>query len=67
MHVDEKQGVLDEHGAVHGMSNLFVAGTSTFPTGGYINPTLTAIALTIRLAERIRSTARSLPEQPVDS
>jgi choline dehydrogenase-like flavoprotein len=67
MHVDEKQGVLDEHGAVHGMSNLFVAGTSTFPTGGYINPTLTAIALTIRLAERIKSTARSLSEQPVDS
>jgi choline dehydrogenase-like flavoprotein len=67
MHVDDKQGVLDEHGAVHGTSNLFVAGTSTFPTGGYINPTLTAVALTIRLAERIKSIARSLPEQPVDA
>jgi choline dehydrogenase-like flavoprotein len=67
MHVDEKQGVLDEHSAVHGMSNLFVAGTSTFPTGGYINPTLTAVALTIRLAERIKSIARSLPEPPVEA
>lgn len=66
MSADEKHGVVDEHGVVHGMTNLFVAGTSTFPTGGYINPTLTAVALTIRLAERIKSVARELPERPVE-
>jgi choline dehydrogenase-like flavoprotein len=66
MSVDENLGVVDEHSAVHGMTNLFVAGTSVFPTGGYINPTLTALALTIRLAERIRTVVRSLPQGPVE-
>jgi choline dehydrogenase-like flavoprotein len=50
---DPRQGVVDRHCRVHGISNLFVAGTSVFPTGGAAPPTLTAVALAIRLADHI--------------
>ena len=50
---DPRGGVVDADCRVHGIGNLFVAGSSVFPTGGYLNPTLTIIALAIRIAERI--------------
>jgi choline dehydrogenase-like flavoprotein len=53
MHRDPRQGVVDEHGRVHGVANLFVAGSSVFPTSGFANPTLTVVALTLRLAEHL--------------
>ena len=53
MHTDPKQGVVDEQGRVHGVSNLYVAGSSVFPTSGYTNPTLTIVALCIRLSDHI--------------
>lgn len=62
MHVDPARGVVDEHGRVHGTANVFVAGTSVFPTGGCINPTLTAIALALRLAEHLCGCLHALPE-----
>lgn len=43
--------VVDRDCRVHGYDNLFVAGSSVFPTGGYANPTLTIVALTLRLAD----------------
>lgn len=55
MHANPDRGVVDEHGRVHGVANLYVAGGSVFPTGGYINPTLTIVALTLRLAEHVRT------------
>ena len=54
MHRDPKQGVVDADCKVHGMDNLYVAGSSVFPTGGNGNPTLTIIALALRLAEHVR-------------
>lgn len=54
MHHSPKQGVVNEHCLVHGINNLFIAGPSTFPTGGYANPTLTIVALAIRLADHIK-------------
>jgi choline dehydrogenase-like flavoprotein len=54
MHHDPNHGVVDEDGRVHGIPNLFVSGSSVFPTGGYANPTLTIVALALRLADRLR-------------
>ena len=42
---------------VHGYANLWVAGSSTFATAGWANPTLTLVALAIRLAERLTGSA----------
>lgn len=58
MHVDPKQGVVDENCRVHGISNLFIAGPSVFPTGGYANPSLTIVALAIRLSDHIKELLR---------
>jgi choline dehydrogenase-like flavoprotein len=55
MHRDPRHGVVDEHCRVHGTGNLYVAGSSVFPTGGWAPPTLTLVALAIRLADRLRS------------
>lgn len=44
-------GVVDKNLKVHGVSNLFVAGSSVFPTGGFVNPTMTIVALSIRLGK----------------
>jgi len=47
-------GVVDPHCRVHGIENLHVAGSSVFPSIGYANPTLTIIALALRLTDRLR-------------
>jgi choline dehydrogenase-like flavoprotein len=47
-------GVVDENCRVHGVENLFVAGCSVFPTSGTFNPTLTIVALALRLADHIK-------------
>lgn len=44
-------GVVDSDCRVHGTDNLYVAGSSVFPTFGFANPTLTIIVLALRLAE----------------
>ena len=51
---DPRTGVVDKHAKVHGMSNLYVAGSSTFPTGGHANPTLTIVAQALRLADYLK-------------
>jgi len=53
MHDDPKRGVCDATGRVHGVANLFVAGSSLFPTSGAANPTFTILALAIRLADQL--------------
>lgn len=57
MHSDPTRGVVDPDGGVHDVGNLFVAGSSVFPTGGFANPTLTIVALAIRLADHLKSLA----------
>jgi choline dehydrogenase-like flavoprotein len=53
MHRDPQKGVVDENCRVHGISNLFIAGPSVFPTCGYANPVLTTVALSVRLADHV--------------
>ena len=59
MHADPRQGVVDGDCRVHRLANLYVAGSSVFPTGGYVNPTLTIVALALRLADLLRAKARA--------
>ena len=54
MAADPRRGVVDEHCRVHSLDNLYVAGSSVFPTSGYANPTFTLLALALRLADRLR-------------
>ena len=55
MHDQPKFGVVDKNCRVHGLSNLFIAGSSTFATSGMANPTLTVLALALRLADHIKN------------
>jgi choline dehydrogenase-like flavoprotein len=52
---DAKTGVVDEHCRVHGVANLFVAGSSVFPSCGFANPTFTILQLALRLADHLRA------------
>lgn len=49
-----RQGVVDLNSRVHGMSNLYVAGSSVFPTGGWAFPTFTLVSMSLRLADHLR-------------
>ena len=59
MAADPKQGVVDADCRVHGVSNLYVAGSAVFPTHGYATPTLTIVALALRLADHLKSTMQN--------
>jgi len=54
MSSDPKKGVVDKNCRVHDVSNMYIAGSSVFPVAGSANPTLTIVALSLRLAEHIR-------------
>jgi choline dehydrogenase-like flavoprotein len=54
MSTDPHRGVVDAQCRVHGVDNLFIAGSAVFPTSGHANPTLTIVALAIRLAEHLK-------------
>lgn len=54
MDADPRRGVVDPSGRVHSLSNLYIAGSSVFPTSGFANPTLTVTALALRLADALR-------------
>lgn len=51
-------GVVDKHCKVHGVDNLYIAGSSVFPTSSSSMPTLTIVALAVRLAEHIKQQSR---------
>jgi hypothetical protein len=53
MHHDPGQGVVNADLRVHGHRNLYVVGGSVFPTCGVANPTLTIVALSLRLADQL--------------
>jgi choline dehydrogenase-like flavoprotein len=54
MHEDPRHGVVDADCKVHGLANLFVAGSAVFPTAGAANPTLSLVAMTLRLSDHVK-------------
>lgn len=54
-------GVVDRNCTVHGYSNLHIAGSSVFTTGGWANPTLTILALSHRLSDHLDGLLREKP------
>lgn len=61
MHEDPAQGVVNADLRLHGMSNVYAAGSSVFPTPGSDLPTLTIVALSLRLADHISQTLTGVP------
>lgn len=57
MSTDPARGVVDPQLTVHGTSNLSIAGAATFPSSSFANPTFTALALTLRLADHLEKAA----------
>jgi len=47
-------GVVDSDCCVHDVNNLYIAGSSVFPTGGWAAPGLTIVALALRLSDYLK-------------
>jgi len=54
MSTDPRHGVVDADCRVHSVKNLYIASSSVFPTSSQANPTLTIVALALRLADHLR-------------
>jgi choline dehydrogenase-like flavoprotein len=61
MAASPRDGVVDADCRVHGLSNLYISGASVFPTVGMANPTLTAVALALRLGTHLTAKAGVRP------
>lgn len=59
MHESPQQGVVDPDCRVHGVVNLFIGSSAVFPTCAHSNPTLTILALCLRIADRLKSVLRN--------
>jgi choline dehydrogenase-like flavoprotein len=55
MHDSPSRGVVDSQCRVHGIENLYIASSAVFPTGGFATPTLTIVALAIRVSDTLRA------------
>ena len=55
MSSDPKQGVVDANCKVHGIANLYIGGAAVYPTAGAVNPTLTLVAVSLRLADHLKT------------
>jgi choline dehydrogenase-like flavoprotein len=60
MGLDLATSVVDPSCRVHGYRNLFIGSSSVFPTGGSSNPTLTTLALCLRIADDIKQQSNTL-------
>ncbi len=59
-------GVVDQNCRVHSVPNLYVAGSSVFPTSGYMNPTLSIVAFAERLADHLAGLPAGPPvDEPI--
>jgi choline dehydrogenase-like flavoprotein len=58
MNHSPRLGVVNPNCQVHGVRNLYIGSSAVFPTSGHSNPTLTIIALCMRLADWLKSELR---------
>lgn len=71
MHSSPRQGVVDANCRAHECKNLYLAGSSVFPTVGANYPTVNLVALAVRLSDHLARSfgrtggAASRPEEPV--
>lgn len=56
MSSDPRTGVVDADCRVHGMTNLYIGGSSTFATAGFAKPTFTIVQLALRLGDHLGTT-----------
>ncbi|APD13671.1 FAD-dependent oxidoreductase [Pandoraea pulmonicola] len=54
---DPRTSVVDANARLHEADNVFIAGAAVFPTSGQANPTLSLVALALRLANHLRTQA----------
>ena len=59
MAASPRKGVVNADGRLHAVDNLYVASSSVFPTGGWANPTLTIVALSLRLADHLAAVLKA--------
>lgn len=64
MGTDARTSVVDADCKVHGVNNLFIASSAVFPTTSQANPTLTIVAMALRLARHVASRTASRVERP---
>jgi choline dehydrogenase-like flavoprotein len=67
MGTDPRSSVVDADCRVHGTDNLFIAGGAVFPTSSQANPTLSIVALAVRLAAHLRSAAAAERAVPISA
>ncbi len=65
MSASAQDGVVDKNCRVHGIDNLYMAGSSVFPTGGHTPPTFTIVALALRLADHLVGGASNQPQPDI--
>ena len=63
MGTDARTSVVDADCRVHSVRNLFVAGSAVFPTSSQANPTLTLIALSLRLGRHLSQRLAPAPRR----
>jgi choline dehydrogenase-like flavoprotein len=51
---DPLSGVINRNCRIHGIDNLYIAGSSIFPTSSHANPTLMIVAMALRLADHLK-------------
>jgi choline dehydrogenase-like flavoprotein len=66
MGTDVRKSVVDADCRVHSVSNLYVAGSAVFPTSSQANPTLTLIALSLRLGRHLSQRLAPRPVARID-
>ena len=64
---DPRSSVVDANCRVHGVDNLFIASSAVFPTSSQANPTLTIVAIALRLASHLRAMIAEGSRRPIQT